>query len=61
MSKESPKRRRFIIRLKRKRKAKIKKLKEKLLKASDPQEKEKIINKILKISPSYPIQNLLNK
>jgi len=61
MSKESPKRRRFIIRLKRKRKAKIKKLKEKLLKASGPQEKEKIINKILRLSPSYPIQNLLNK
>jgi hypothetical protein len=61
MSKESPKRRRFVIRLKRKRKVKIKKLKEKLLKASGQQEKEKIINKILRLSPSYPVQNLLNK
>ncbi len=53
MGKESPKRRRFKIRQKQKRREKIKKLKEKLKKAQTKEEREKIIEKILKIAPHY--------
>lgn len=58
-AKESPKRRRFQIRQKQKRREKIKKLKAKYLKAETAQEKEKIIEKILKIAPHYPIEDIL--
>ena len=59
VAKETPRRRRFIIRKKRKIREKIKKLKEKYLKAKEKEEKEKIIDKILKISPHYPIREIL--
>lgn len=52
MAKESLKRRRFIIRKKRKRREKIKKLKEKYLEAKSKEEKEEIIKKALKINPN---------
>lgn len=58
MSKISPKRRSFEIKSRWKRRWKIKKLKEKYLKAKSEKEKEKIIEKILKISPSYPLEEL---
>jgi len=53
MGKESPKRRRFKIRQKQKRREKIKKLKEKLKKAQTEEERQKIIDKILRIAPHY--------
>lgn len=59
MGKESPKKRRFKIKQKQKRRKKIKKLKEKYLKAKTREEKEKIIEKILKIAPHYPIEEIL--
>lgn len=58
-AKESPKRRYFQIRQKQKRRKKIKKLKEKYLKAQTKEEKERIIEKILKIAPHYPIEEIL--
>lgn len=58
-AKESLKRRRFIIRLKRKRREKIRKLREKYQKAKTKEEKEKILEKILKIAPHYPIEEIL--
>ncbi len=58
-AKETPKRRRFKIRQKQKRRQKIKKLKAKYLKAKTKKEKERIIEKILRIAPHYPIENIL--
>lgn len=52
MAKKSPRRRKFIIKLKRKRKEKIRKLKEKYLNAKSKEEKEEIIKKALKINPN---------
>ncbi len=60
-AKETPKRRRFQIRQKQKRRAKIKKLKEKYKKAKTKEEREKIIEKILKIAPHYPIENIVGE
>lgn len=51
------KKRAMMLKIKRKKYAKIKKLRERYLSASS-QEKEKIKEKILKLSPQYPIQNL---
>jgi 2-oxo-4-hydroxy-4-carboxy--5-ureidoimidazoline (OHCU) decarboxylase len=59
MSKIKPKRRKFIIKLKQKRRKKIKKLKEKYLKATSKEEKEKILEKVKKIAPQYPLENFL--
>jgi len=59
VAKETPARRKFQIRKKQKRRKKIKKLKEKYLKAKTKEEKEKIIEKILRIAPHYPIENIL--
>lgn len=56
VAKESLKRRRFQIRRKRERREKIKKLKEKFLKAKTVEEKKKIVAKVLKISPHYPVE-----
>jgi uncharacterized protein YpuA (DUF1002 family) len=53
MGKESPKRRRFKIRQKQKRREKIKKLKERLKKAQTKEERQRIIDKILRIVPHY--------
>lgn len=52
MGKGSLKRRRFIIRLKAKRKEKIEKLKKRYLLAETKEEKEKIIEKALRINPN---------
>lgn len=60
-AKESPKRRAFKIRQKQKRREKIKKLKQKYLVAKTKEEKEKIIQKILKIAPHYPIEQFLRQ
>jgi hypothetical protein len=59
VAKETPARRKFLIRKKQKRRKKIRKLKEKYLKAKTKEEKEKIIEKILRIAPHYPIENIL--
>lgn len=59
MGKISEKRRRFEIRQRRKRKKKIKKLKEKYLAAKSKEEKEKILEKLRKIAPHYPIEKFL--
>lgn len=59
MSKIKPKRRKFEIKKKQKRKEKIKKLKEKYLLAKNKEEKETILEKIKKIAPHYPIEEIL--
>lgn len=59
MSKISQKRRQFEIERRQKRRKKIEKLKEKYLKAKTKEEKEEIIEKILKIAPHYPIEEIL--
>ena len=59
MSKINRKRRQFLIKKKRKAKQKIKKLKAKLLTAKTKEEREKIIEKIKKIAPHYPLEELL--
>jgi hypothetical protein len=58
-AKISPKRRRFQIRQKRERREKIKKLKEKYKLAKTQEEKEKIIEKLRKIAPHYPLEQFL--
>lgn len=59
MSKISQKRRKFEIKRKRERQKKIKKLKEKYLRAETEEEKERILKKIYKIAPHYPIEETL--
>jgi len=59
VAKETPARRKFLIRKKQQRREKMRKLKQKYLKAKTKEEKEKIIDKILKIAPHYPIENIL--
>jgi len=59
VAKELPSRRKFIIRKKQKRRNKIKKLKLLYIEAKTKEDKEKIIEKILKIAPHYPIENIL--
>lgn len=58
MSKVKRKRRRFLIKLKEKRRAKLQKLKAAYQKSKTAAEKEKIRRKILKLSPTYPIDKL---
>lgn len=59
MGKISVKRRQFKIKAKRKRKKKIEELRKKYLKAKNKGEKEKILEKIEKIAPHYPIEEVL--
>jgi len=59
MSKISQKRRQFLIKLKQKRKKRIKELKEKYLMAKTREEKEKILEKIKKLNPFYPTEEIL--
>ena len=61
MSKISQKRRKFIIKQKRKRREKIKKLKTKYLLAKNEQEKKKILDKVKKIAPWYPLKEFLER
>ncbi len=59
MAKIKPKRRKFEIQKKQKRKQKIKKLKEKYLTAKNEEEKQKILEKLKRIAPHYPIEEFL--
>lgn len=59
MAKETPKRRYFLIRKRQKKREEIRKLKLKFLKAQRKKECQKIIEKILKIAPHYPIEEIL--
>lgn len=59
MGKISPKRRQFVIKSRRKRKVKIQKLKEKYFQAKKKKEKEDILEKIKRIAPHYPAEELL--
>ncbi|MCP6719513.1 MAG: hypothetical protein KJI71_04795 [Patescibacteria group bacterium] len=59
MSKISVKRRRFEIKKKRKRKEKIKKLREKYSDTKNKREKKEVLDKIQKIAPHYPIEEIL--
>ena len=59
MSKINRKRRQFEIKKKRERRQKIKKLKEKYLMAKTEEEKNKILDKIKRIAPHYPIEEIL--
>jgi len=59
MSKESRKRRKFIIKLKQKRKEKIEKLRGKYKLAKNEEEKRKIIEKALKINPNLTEKEFL--
>ncbi len=59
MSKISRKRRVFIIKLKKKRREKIKKLKEKYRLLESQEEREKILEKLFKIDPNYPLEEFL--
>ena len=61
MGKESAKRRSFNIKMKRKRKEKVRKLREKYLKEKSPEEKRKIIEKIKTIAPHYPLKEILKE
>ncbi len=61
MSKQSPKRRSFEIKKRQKKRAKLKKLKEKYFLAKTQEEKEKIIEKIFKIAPHIKIEQWLKK
>jgi hypothetical protein len=61
MSKQTPKRRSFEIRKRQKRRKKLKKLKEKYLAAKTKEEKEKIIEKILRLAPTIDIEEWLKK
>ena len=60
MGKESQERRRFKINLRRKRREKIKRLKEKYKAAKTEGEKIKIIQKALKINPNLEGKDLIN-
>jgi len=59
MSKVSQKKRQFEIKRKQKKRKRIKKLKEKYLTAKTKEEKEKILAKIQKIIPHYPVEEIL--
>lgn len=61
MGKEGLKRRRFIIRLKQKKRKKIKKLIEKFRLAKTEEEKKKIIEKALKINPHLTEEEFLKR
>ena len=59
MGRISKKRRSFVIKSKRKKKQKIKKLKEKYLSSKSKEEKNKIIDKIQRVSPHYSMKEIL--
>lgn len=59
MGKKNQKRRQFIIKLKQQRRKKIKELKEKYKLAKNETEKEKIIEKALKINPNLTRKDFL--
>lgn len=59
MSKISPKRRKFEIKKRQKRRKKIKKLKEKYFSVQSKKEKARIIEKLKKIAPHLNPENIL--
>jgi len=59
MSKVSKKRRQFEIKTKQKRRKKLKKLKEKYLATKSKRKKEEIIEKMKRIFPRSPIEEIL--
>lgn len=59
MGKEGVKRRRFVIKLKQKRREKISKLKERYRATKTKEEKEKIIEKALRINPHLTEEEFL--
>ncbi len=61
MSKISQKRRKFTILKRRKRREKVKRLKERYLSAKSQEEKERILKKLQKITPYYSLEGLLKK
>ncbi len=61
MSKKTPKRRSFEIRKKQKRRKKLKKLKENYFAAKTKEEKEKVLQKILKIAPTINLEEWLKR
>ena len=61
MGKVSPKRRKFIIKKKRKRREKIKKLRERYFQSQDPKERQKIIEKLKRVAPHLNLEEVLNR
>jgi len=61
MSKISRKRRQFEIRKKRKRREKLKKLKEKFLSAKSQEEKDKILEKMKRIAPYLNVEEYIKE
>ena len=61
MSKLNSKRRAISIRIKRGKRAKIKKLKARYAGAKHHEEQQKALDKIKKIAPYYPIEAMLEK
>lgn len=59
MAKITSKKRKVIIKQKQKKRIKLRKLKERYVIAKTEEEKEKIIQKIQKISPDYQIENII--
>jgi len=59
MGKKSPKRRSFEIKKAQEKRRKLKKLKEKYFATTSQEEKQKIIEKILKIAPTIKIEEWL--
>jgi len=59
MAKITPKKRKMIIKQKQKKRIKLRKLKERYVIAKTKEEKEKIIQKIQKISPDCQIENII--
>jgi hypothetical protein len=54
-----PKRERFLLRKRQLRRQKIKKLREKFARATSEAERQRIIEKIKRLSPLYPIEEVL--
>jgi len=61
MSKISRKRRQFEIRKKRKRREKLKKLKEKFLSVKNQEEKDKILEKMKRIAPYLNVEEYIKE
>jgi len=54
-----PKRERFLLRKRQKRREKIRKLREKYAQTMSEKERQAIIEKIKRLSPTYPIEEVL--
>jgi len=56
-----PKRERFLLRKRQKRREKIRKLREKYAQTMSEKERQAIIEKIKRLSPTYPIEEVLGQ